>query len=147
MSQQDPTGTGNGADDVSSDKAQAACLFTGVGSGRPTPRTKTMGMFGYIPDAFTSKSLEFNGDTVSRHRPAGAPAKSTSPATTDTSKESAGDVDEKDSTAQNGELGEETVTTVDRPMDIFDAVSSGCCVCEGIIRIHVVIREFTVHHV
>ena len=35
-------------------------LFTGVGSGRPTPRTKAGGMFGYVPDAFTSKSLEFS---------------------------------------------------------------------------------------
>ena len=58
------------SDSGNSNEAQPPSLFTGTGSDRPTPRTKTMGMFGYIPDAFTSKSLQFDGDTTPRHRPA-----------------------------------------------------------------------------
>ena len=55
---------------AATEDAQPPCIFTGTGSDKPTPRTKTMGMFGYIPDAFTSKSLQFDGDTTPRHKPA-----------------------------------------------------------------------------
>ena len=124
--QRDTAPTGNGDDSVARENRghqQAACLFTGVGSGQPTPRTKTMGMFGYIPDAFTSKSLEFNGDSVSRHRPAGAPANTAAASQPSNEHKTPISDDVTDGCEQNGEVGEDTEATVDGPMNIFSAVS------------------------
>ena len=104
------------------DNSVQACLFTGVGSVRPTPRTKTMGMFGYIPDAFTSKSLEFNGDSSPRNKPSGS-VKSTAPAETTepTNDEADG---KKEEVEQNGDVPEvEPEVEVDKPLDVFEGVS------------------------
>lgn len=42
----------------SQDNGFGNSFFGGVGSPQPKPRTKSYGMFGYVPDAFSEKTLK-----------------------------------------------------------------------------------------
>lgn len=98
-------------------------LFTGVGSGKPTPRTKAGGMFGYVPEAFEQKSLEFSEQ--SEKKPDGDQNGATDEASENTDNTDGQNGQNNGDLKENGDAADDEKVLVARegPMVVHEAVS------------------------